>query len=93
MIYKVFAIKDRALDTFSAPFTQATIESGLRMWREMVMFQEESNRYRRSPEDYSLYCVGTYNDETARMESEMPARISSATEILAESLKDMTDVT
>lgn len=84
MIYQMFAVKDKALDSFSAPFTQATIEAGLRMWRDLVLFGEENNRYRRSPEDFALYLVGTYDDETGHSTFKDITQISSAVEILAD---------
>jgi len=84
MIYKMFAVKDKALDTYSAPFTQATIEAGLRMWRDLVMFGQDDNRYKRSPEDYCLYMVGEYDDESGQTNPAVPVRLASAAEVLAE---------
>jgi len=84
MIYKMFAVKDKALDTYSAPFTQATIEAGLRMWRDLVMFGQDDNRYKRSPEDFCLYMVGEYDDVTGQTTTAVPTRMSSAAEVLAE---------
>lgn len=84
MIYKVFAVKDKALDSFSAPFTQATIEAGMRMWRDLVMFGDENNKYRRSPEDFTLYFIGEYDDTTAKMESTTLFSIVTAAEVLIE---------
>lgn len=84
MKYIVFAIKDKALDSFSAPFTQATIEAGLRMWRDLVLFGSEDNRYRRTPEDFTLYMVGEFDDDTAEFTDAVNVRLASAAEVKAE---------
>lgn len=80
----MFAIKDKALDSYSAPFTQATLEAGLRMWRDLVMFEQQENRYKRSPEDFTLYMVGEYDDTTGLCTDTVNVRIASAAEILTE---------
>lgn len=84
MKYIVFAIKDKALDSFSAPFTQATVDAGLRMWRDLVLFGGEDNRYRRSPQDFTLYMVGEYDDDTAQFTDTVNVRLASASEVQAE---------
>jgi len=86
MIYKCFAVKDKALDSYSAPFTQATVEAGQRMWRDLVMFEGgENNRYARNPEDYSLYLLGEYDDTTGQMIAlETPMQISNATDVISD---------
>lgn len=80
----MFAIKDKALDSYSAPFTQATLEAGLRMWRDLVMFEQQDNRYKRTPEDFTLYMIGEYDDENGTCTDTANVRIASAAEILAE---------
>jgi len=84
MLLKVFAIKDKAIDSYSAPFTQATIESGIRMFRELITYDQTENKYRRSPEDYALYYIGEYNDVTGEMMSHEIQRLSSVVEIITE---------
>ena len=84
MNYKVFAVKDKALDSYSAPFTQATIEAGLRMWRDLVLFGQDDNRYKRSPEDFTLYMLGEFNDETGELIEAANVRLASASEVIAE---------
>lgn len=85
MKYSMFSIKDKALDTYSAPFMQATADAGIRMFRDLVMFGSDDNKYRRSPEDYSLYLVGEFDDETAAMANvEKPILLTSATETIGE---------
>lgn len=83
MIYKLFAVKDKALDVFSAPFTQATVDAGLRMWRDIVMYGEENNRYQRSPQDYSLYLLGEFDEASGKTENlDNPLRVAGALEVI-----------
>lgn len=88
MKYRVFAVKDKALDSFSSPFTQATVEAGVRMFRDLVAFGSENNHYRRSPGDYSLWLIGEYDDSTGDMQTlAEKVVVSSALEVLAEVAK------
>lgn len=82
MKYKMFAVKDKALDSYSAPYTQATVEAGIRMFRDLVQFGEANNQYRRSPEDYSLYLIGEYDDVTGHTLNEEVVQLVSAVELL-----------
>lgn len=91
MKYIVFAIKDKALDSYSAPFTQATVEAGLRMWRDLVLFGSEDNRYRRSPEDFTLYMVGEYDDDSAQFTDTVNVRLMSAEEVKADAIRPQTE--
>lgn len=84
MIYKVFAVKDKAVDSYSSPFTQATIEAGIRMWRDLIMFEQGNNRYKRSPDDYALHYIGTFDDETGEMAPSAPLVIKTANEVIME---------
>jgi len=85
MKYSLFSIKDKALDTYSAPYMQATADAGIRMFRDLVYFGDENNRYKRSPEDYTLYIVGEFDDETAELANlEKPILLTSATEMIGE---------
>lgn len=84
MILKTFAIKDKVLDAFGATFQQPTVEAGLRMFREVVLFGNDENRYRRNPQDYSLYFVGEFNDETGELVDKENIMMCTATELLAE---------
>lgn len=88
MKLKTFAIKDKALDSYGATFQQPTIDSAIRMFGDLVKFGDENNRYRRNPEDYSLYLVGEFDDSTAENTDLENLQIASAVEILAEAKGD-----
>lgn len=84
MKLKTFAIKDKALDSFGATFQQVTIDAALRMFKDLVLFGDDSNRYRRNPEDFTLYMVGEFDDASAENVDIVNVRIASAIEILTE---------
>lgn len=93
MILKTFAIKDKALDSYGATFQQTTIEAALRMFKDLVLFGDEANRYRRNPEDFTLYLVGEFDDATAENKDIVNVRISSAIEIITEATQGQENVT
>ena len=88
MKLKTFAIRDNALDSFGATFQHPTVEAGLRMFRDIILYSEGENRYRRSPEDYVLYMVGEYDDANAEQTNIDNVRLASANEIIMESQKE-----
>lgn len=84
MKFKVFAVWDKAVESYSSPFTQATIEAGIRMWRDLVMFNTDNNRYKRSPQDYSLHYIGEYDDDTGELIAKEPLVVKTASEVVME---------
>lgn len=84
MKMNVFAIKDKALNCYGPLFNSPTVESGIRTFRDVVLFGEENNRYRRSPQDYDLYLIGTYDDEKGELAASSPTLLMSAEAVLDE---------
>lgn len=62
MKLEMCAVKDRALNAFMRPFFAQTKNQAIRM------FQDEVNRDKSEmgahPDDYDLYWLGTWDDET-----------------------------
>ena len=56
------AIKDRALNAFMRPFFAQTKGQAIRMFNDEVN-NHESPMFKH-PEDYDLYFLGTWNDDT-----------------------------
>lgn len=90
MKLKLFAIKDNALDAFGPTFQQATVSAGLRTFKDLVTYGDESNRYRRNPEDYVLYQVGEYDDESGQLFDTKNVRLASAVETQTEERENVT---
>jgi len=63
----VCAVKDRALDAFMTPFFVSAVGQAERMLKDEA--RREDSQLGRHPEDFDLYLLGTFFDDTGRMES------------------------
>lgn len=65
MLFKVFAIYDSKAQAYYPPFFQATVGLATRIFGDMANNPESTvGRY---PADYTLFEIGTYDDQTAKM--------------------------
>lgn len=92
MKLKTFAIKDKALDAYGATFQQPTIEAGYRMFENVILYGDENNRYKKNPEDYTLYFVGEYDDATGELINKENIMLSSAIEVITKRSGDQENV-
>jgi hypothetical protein len=65
MIFQIVAIHDRALDAYQQPFLVRAIGEAIRAFQDAIN-KPESPMYAH-PDDYDLYMIGTYNDESAKI--------------------------
>lgn len=68
MRYKVLAIRDRAADTFSQPMFFASLGSGVRAFGDEVKRVHENNNLNKHPEDFDLFHLADYDDDTGTFE-------------------------
>lgn len=61
------AIRDVKI-AFNRPFFAPTVASATRMFTDEVNRVEPNNEMNRHPEDYSLYHIGSFNDEIGAFE-------------------------
>lgn len=65
MELKIFAIRDTKAGFYSPPFFKQTHTEAERDFREIANDQKSSlNKY---PEDFDLYHLGTYDDQSGKM--------------------------
>lgn len=80
MIEIILAIKDRALDAFMRPFTTPHRNAAIRS------FTDEANRktseINNHPEDYDLYQLGTFDQETGKIEQTSIALVARAQDLV-----------
>lgn len=63
---KLFGIYDRAIQSFTgAPFTQPTNAAALRVIKQEA--SREGSQLATNPEDFELYELGTYNEQTGEI--------------------------
>lgn len=66
--YVMMAIRDRAADCFSTPMFFTSVGGGVRSFTDEINRPAENNQYYNHPEDFDLYELGSYTDETADFE-------------------------
>lgn len=74
MIYTVVAIKDRALDAFQGIFNVRAEGEAIRAFQDAI--NKNENPMHMHPEDYDLYVLGTYDDNTGTITPATPKQIA-----------------
>lgn len=67
---KLFAIYDSKAETFNAPWHSATIATALRAFTQAAM--DEGHEFHKHGGDYSLFCIGEFDDETGLLTPSVP---------------------
>lgn len=62
---KIYAIKDKKAEAYLQPFT--TTKDGLAI-RMIQASMEQENNLSKYPEDFSLYQIGEFNENTGKVE-------------------------
>jgi len=66
MIYKVFTVYDSAVEAYLQPFCAQTKGHAIRMFTDSV--NDPNHQFNKYPDDYVLFELGSYSDETANFE-------------------------
>jgi len=61
----VFTVYDSAARKYLEPFFAETVEVACRMFRALV--NKEGHQFNRFPEDYTLFHIGSYNDDEGQL--------------------------
>ena len=70
MKYGIYSIFDEAAGIFTAPTVDISDESAIRNFQKMC--SEAGSLMNFKPSDFSLYAVGTWDTDTANIESFVP---------------------
>lgn len=80
MTHIICAVRDRQLDAFMRPFAAQSRGQAIRS------FSDETNRadseLNRHPEDYELYELGSFNDDTGELTATKPVSIAIASNLI-----------
>lgn len=68
MVLKMFSIRDTKAEIFNPPFYKNTHGEAERDFTSVV--NDEKSMPFKYPEDYDLYYLGTYDDQTGKIESQ-----------------------
>lgn len=61
---KVCAVRDSAMEAFLRPFFVPTTNMAARSFVDEVNRNAEDNAMYKHPDDYTLYCLGEFDEET-----------------------------
>lgn len=65
----IVAVKDRAADAYMRPFFVPTANMAIRSFMDEVNRKSEDNQLFHHPEDFDLYELGVFDDNSGRIES------------------------
>lgn len=68
MKYIVLSVRDRAADCFGQPFFSVSLGGSIRGFGDEVNRVAENNPLNKHPEDFDLFEVGTFDDNTCVFE-------------------------
>ena len=76
----MFSIFDDKASIYSRPFYALTVGEAIRTFTDAI--NTPDSPYNRHPEDYTLYSVGTFNDQDAEVQDNTPNNLGNATSYL-----------
>lgn len=71
MLRYVCAVKDRASGVFGTPFFVVAVGAATRSFRDEVNRSAADNQMYQHPEDFSLWQIGSFDDESGSVSSEL----------------------
>ncbi|QXP08438.1 MAG: nonstructural protein [Arizlama microvirus] len=64
MIYQVCAVRDSAMDAYLRPFFVPSTNVAVRSFTDEVNRKSDDNAVNKHPDDYELYCLGQWDENT-----------------------------
>lgn len=82
MKLNVYSVFDSKLATFGRPWYELTDASAIRVFSDAVNDgSNPQNQWYKHPEDFSLYCLGSFDDESGSLEKQLPLSLVTASAI------------
>lgn len=79
----VVAVRDQKADAFGNPWYAQTVPMALRHFSDAVNTQDDTNQWRKHPDDFALFQLGTYESSTGKFELlDTPSQLCVASEVL-----------
>lgn len=77
MKYYVVCVRDRAADVFGAPNFVVSIGGAIRSFSDEINREGDANNmFNKHPDDFDLYKLGLFDDQTATFECGSPEQIA-----------------
>jgi hypothetical protein len=87
--YKIFSVYDHKGLVYGVPFFKNTNLAAIRDFGDAV--QDQQTTLNRHPEDYQLFEIGEYDDNTAEIINQIPPKLmASASEFKKNNIKEIT---
>lgn len=80
MIYKIFSVWDAKTEAYMQPFFSPTIGSGIRAFTDAS--QDPGSLLAKHPGDFSLHCIGQFDDGTGTLTDENPQALGSGADYM-----------
>lgn len=89
MRHFIYSIFDTASGIYMRPFTMASDGQVLRMFKDIAC--DADHDIGKHPEDYSVFRIGEYDDNTGEIKPEIKTCLATALEMVAQSRKGPID--
>lgn len=76
------SVKDRAAEAFMRPWVVQQPAQAIRSFTDEVNRAAHDNPIYQHPEDYDLYTLGTFDEETGQIEPEYPTVLIRAKDVV-----------
>ena len=80
MLIEIYTVHDSATGAFLQPFFAQRDGAALRGFSDLV--NQEGHEFNKHPEGYTLFNIGTYNDENGTIEPREPKSLGNAVTFL-----------
>lgn len=77
----IFTVFDQKANAYTAPFVTKTKGLAIRMFEELV--NQKGHQFNKFPEDYTLYCVGLWDESNGVCTPATPENMGTAVQYLA----------
>lgn len=78
---KIFAVKDNAVQAFGQPFFVRSQGEAIRSFQDETNSTDNNSAIARHPEDYDLYYIGDFDDQTGTLNAEQPTLVIRAKDV------------
>lgn len=85
MIYKIFAIRDTAVNSFMVPMFFPSEGAARRAFADEVNRVDAQNLLNKHPEHFQLYALGEYNDDDGFCVTSAPVFVVDAQSVIMSS--------
>lgn len=83
MKLKMFSVFDTKMAVFANPFYDQREESAIRSFSDAVNDPNPNNMWNKHPEDFSLYMIGEFDNDTGEIDLYKPQNLVTASALMS----------